>query len=135
MAARHLTLGREGEEAAARHLKKAGYKILERNWRAGPHELDIICRDKDKTLVFVEVKTRGPGPMAPPGQSVTREKQNRLVRAAGEYLSASDQWENPCRFDVVGVLATEHGLEVEHIKDAFQCSVSPGGGNAAWQPW
>ena len=50
-------LGRHGEDKAAAHLEKAGYKILKRNWKAGKLEVDIIAENKDYT-VFVEVKTR-----------------------------------------------------------------------------
>ena len=50
-------LGQKGEDLAAEHLKKAGYKILFRNWKWGKHEIDIIAENKD-CVVFVEVKTR-----------------------------------------------------------------------------
>lgn len=50
-------LGRAGEDAAATLLHSHGMCILARNWRSGPLELDLVCREGD-TLVFVEVKTR-----------------------------------------------------------------------------
>ena len=56
MAESHI-LGNKGEDIAADHLKKSGFKILFRNWKWGKHEIDIIA-EKDDMVVFVEVKTR-----------------------------------------------------------------------------
>ena len=53
-------IGNLGEDLAATHLEKQGFKLIARNWRKGSYELDIICADRE-TLVFVEVKTRGGG--------------------------------------------------------------------------
>ena len=55
--AAHNELGKWGEEIAARFIEKNGYEILERDWKSGHHDLDIIARDED-TLVIIEVKTR-----------------------------------------------------------------------------
>ena len=60
MPAPHLQLGREGEAAAAALLTGKGYAVIARNYRTRGGEVDIICLDGD-TVVFVEVKTRGPG--------------------------------------------------------------------------
>jgi len=118
-----FALGRKrgdmGEGAAARYLESRGYRILERNWRRGRLELDIICRDKD-TLVFVEVKTRGPGSLGTPADALDRAKRNALVRAAGLYLSEFECWDEPCRFDLVAIRETESGLDLKHFTDAFQ---------------
>src|SRR5438105_3790610 len=81
--ARHR-LGREGERLAARYLRKHGYKILYRNFRA-PHggEADLVCRDKEsETLVFVEVKTRGGTGYGTPAEAVTADKQQLIIRGA-----------------------------------------------------
>lgn len=128
----HLTLGRRGEEAAARHLARAGLTILERNWRWKQWELDMVCREGD-TLVFVEVKTRGPGSLASPADGLDRRKQAKLGKAAAQYLSRHKLWDAPCRFDLVSVLAGPHTEEIEHVRDAFAPPL--GGGHAAWQPW
>ena len=128
----HLTLGARGEEAAARFLERAGLHILERNWRWKQWELDLICEEGD-TLVFVEVKTRGPGSLAAPADALDQAKQAKLGKAAAQYLSKHKAWERPCRFDLASVRITESGEEIEHVRDAF--SPSLGGGHAAWQPW
>jgi len=128
MSANHLTLGREGEEAAARLLVTLGMEVVERNFRCRLGEVDIICRHGD-TLVFVEVKTRGQGSLAAGTDAVDRGKRSRLVRAASEYLSAKKLWDKPCRFDVVSVIKRGNGLFAEHLPDAFQAE------GHGWQPW
>ncbi len=100
----HLRTGREGEDAAARAARARGWKILDRNWRAGHLELDIVCEDGEE-LVFLEVKTRAENSLGSPREALTREKRRRLIRAAQAWLSAHDAWERPCRFDLACVTA------------------------------
>lgn len=134
MPARHLITGRNGEDAAARYLHSAGYVVRQRNWRAGSLELDLVASYGD-LVVFVEVKTRGPGSMARPDQALSRAKMNRLARAASLFLSEYDLWERPCRFDLVCLTKTGQGYELEHMENAFDLSQAVGGGNSTWQPW
>jgi putative endonuclease len=126
-------LGREGEEAAARLLGQAGLRLLDRNWRYGNLELDIVCRDND-TLVFVEVKTRSSKSRGGPAAAITAAKQRSLCRAACAWLSMHEQWHSPCRFDVICVLRQNGNHHLEHYRHAFDCSMFMGGGNTAWQP-
>ena len=79
-------LGQKGEELAADHLKKAGYKILFRNWKWGKHEIDIIAENKD-FIVFVEVKTRTEDFQMHPATAVTNEKQRSIIWAADGYIT------------------------------------------------
>jgi len=110
-----------GEQAAARFLLAKGFRILERNWRYRQWELDLVCRDGD-TIVFVEVKTRRAGTMTTPADGLNRKKQTRLVKAASHYLTKNDLWDEPCRFDLAAVIDTGHGLDVEHMENAFDVS-------------
>lgn len=103
--------GGRGEDAAARHLKSRGYRILERNWRHGRLEIDLICRDAD-CIVFVEVKTRGRTSRGSAAEALGPDKARRLVRAASHYLSQTDRWEMSCRFDLAAVSECRDGLEV-----------------------
>ncbi len=130
MPARHLDLGRQGEDAAAALLVGLGLRVLERNLRLGRLELDLICEDGD-TLVFVEVKTRAEGSLAAPADGLTPQKRARLLRAAQTYLSRRGLWHRPCRFDLVSVLFRAGAVErIEHVPDAFS-GQTPNG----WQPW
>lgn len=107
-----------GESAAARHLEAKGYRIQHRNWRFRQWELDLVCRDGE-TLVFVEVKTRHSKTMGNPADALNHTKQARLVKAASQYLSKHDLWDEPCRFDFVAVIVTNDAMDVEHIENAF----------------
>ena len=126
--------GDAGEDAAALFLQQAGFRVLARNWRQGRLELDIVCREGD-VLVFVEVKTRAAGGMLLPGEAVTPRKRATLFRAARAWLAAHDDWDAPCRFDVVCVTRRADTFTVEHIPHAFDISPFVDGGHTAWQPW
>ncbi|MBG0790559.1 MAG: YraN family protein [Desulfovibrionaceae bacterium] len=107
-----------GEDAAARYLETRGFRVLDRNWRFRQWELDLVCRDGD-TVVFVEVKTRRANSMASPGEALTPKKRARLVRAAGQYLTRHDLWDEPCRFDLAAVTDTGTSMDVELVENAF----------------
>ena len=126
-------IGRYGENAAARFLRRHGYKILERNYRAGRNEIDIIAKNKD-FLVFVEVKTRSEGRFPDsdfgiPSEAVDEGKQRRTIAAAEAYLYKNEsdgEMGKMIRFDIIEVylkrsLLTRSPaiLKIEHIEDAF----------------
>ncbi|WP_319470760.1 YraN family protein [uncultured Pseudodesulfovibrio sp.] len=110
--------GNLGEAAAARYLESRGMRVLDRNWRFRQWELDLVCKDGD-TIVFVEVKTRGAGTMGTPADGLNRKKQERLVKAASQYLTKKDLWDEPCRFDLAAVVDTGSSMDVEHVANAF----------------
>lgn len=113
-------LGEEGEARALEHLRRAGLRLVERNYRvaAGPHarggEVDLILRASDGTLVFVEVRRRSAGSLGGAAASVSAAKRRSLVLAARHYLLrfASPP---PCRFDVVAI----DGERLEWLVAAF----------------
>lgn len=111
--------GRKGEIIAARFLRKAGMRILQRNCRRRLGEIDIVARDGDE-VVFVEVKTRTSERWGEPADALTAEKRRRLRRAAEQYASRTGIVEFPLRFDVVTVLLPD-GSEptIRHYRDAF----------------
>jgi len=114
----HLALGTWGEEAAARHLKKQGWKILRRNFRApGGGEVDLVCRDNE-TLVFAEVKTRRSEEMGRPLDAVDQKKQQLIRRGAMHWLRLLEMPDITFRFDVIEVLATDP-VEIRVIESAF----------------
>ena len=111
--------GRRGEHAAVDYLRRAGFAILERNWRSGRYELDIVARRWDE-LHFIEVKTRRRDGLTPPEQALDSHKRRALVRAANAYLT-----ENPfageVQFDLIAVETAPAGTpEVRYIEDAIE---------------
>ncbi len=118
MTEERLSLGRWGEEAAARYLRKQGMKILERNMRTPVGEIDIIAR-QGKTLVFVEVKTRRSLAFGSPLEAVGQFKQRQIRRTAQWYLGQGKGRGLQPRFDVVAVHAIGDRAEIEHIVNAF----------------
>ncbi len=113
--------GDEGEEMAVEFLVKKGYEIIERNYRYGKGELDIIAKDPEKNeTVFVEVKTKNNLEFGDPVYSVTKNKIKQLKRMAELYLYDKDIDEVDCRFDVVTVLLVNPDKpEIEHYENAF----------------
>ncbi|MEX2596591.1 MAG: YraN family protein [Salibacteraceae bacterium] len=116
--ASHNELGEKGEEIAHAHLIKNGYKMLERNWRFGKEEIDIIAQQGDE-LVVVEVKTRNSDFFGEPHQFVSKGKQNHLIRAAHAYIEKHDL-DLEVRFDVIGIIVNAKTEKLEHIEGAFQ---------------
>ncbi len=113
-------LGLEGETRACRALEAAGYRVLQRRYRTRAGELDIVARH-DQTIVFVEVKARRGGEFGDPAESVTVQKQRRLVLMASDYLARHGLTRAPVRFDVVAVaLAPNHTPVVTIYPDAFR---------------
>ena len=96
-------LGKDGEELACAELEARGYAILERRYRTRCGEIDIIAKDGD-TLAFVEVRRKSAGDYGFAAESVTRDKQRRIVRMALDYLSRAELVDRcPVRFDVVAI--------------------------------
>jgi len=127
-------LGGRGEAAAARLLVAKRYRILDRNWRRGRLELDLVCEDGDE-VVFVEVKTRTSGTLTSPADGMSPKKRQSLIKAARCWLAAHQAWDRACRFDVVCVTDAGQELRLEHHTNAFALADSLARGNAAWQPW
>lgn len=110
--------GRRGEQIAARHLKRCGYLILARNYRAAGAELDLIALD-GSILVFVEVKFRAGSGFGTPAEAVDFEKRERIRRAAHAFTEWRGVPDLPTRFDVVALSGTGSRSQLELIKDAF----------------
>ena len=113
-------LGRRGERAAERYLKRRGYKIIGRGSRSKWGELDLIAVD-GKTVVFVEVKTRNDSTAGHPADSVDAAKQRKLTRLAVAFLKRHKLLEYPARFDVVAITWPSGARRptIEHICNAF----------------
>ena len=118
--AAHNDLGSWGEEKAAEYLKAKGYTILERDWRSGRRDIDIIALNEDGTeVVFVEVKTRASRELAAPEDAVGPAKVRSIGCAADAFVKERGV-EEAIRFDVVAVVGSCGGdAEVEHTEYAF----------------
>ena len=115
----HCALGRTGEDLACDELRRRGYAILDRRYRTRSGELDIIARD-GRTLVFVEVKTRGSSRFGTPLEAVTAAKRRQVVAMAADYLARRRPGAVTCRFDVAAVTFDGGGRPaVEIITHAF----------------
>ncbi|RLD61175.1 MAG: YraN family protein [Bacteroidetes bacterium] len=115
--AEHNILGKKGEGIATDFLIKNGYEIVERNWRTGRDEIDIIAR-KDNLLVIVEVKTRSTDYFGEPEEAVTTKKQMFLVRAADKYVNKYEI-DDHIRYDIISIILKSGSHTINHIEDAF----------------
>lgn len=115
-------LGRRGEDAAVRYLVNNGFEILERNWTCPYGEADIIARDTDGTVCFIEVKTRLSVAAGFPEEAITAEKQQRYERIALSYMMGY-QWDDgtSVRFDAIGLCVKEGGTRamLRHHRGCF----------------
>lgn len=117
-------LGARGEKAAARYLRRRGYKILLKNFRSGKAEVDIVARQND-WLVFVEVKTRESEQFGAPSEAVDRDKQRNLSKAALDYLRMLGNPRIHFRFDIVEVIIADGSKrpdDIRLIQNAFDLS-------------
>jgi putative endonuclease len=123
------TLGRRGEDLAARHLEKLGHEILARGARTPAGEVDLVSF-ANRTIVFVEVKTRqasaleaAPRNEPDPLAGIDARKRARVRRAGAAWLSTqpSRPFARQIRFDAIGILLDAAGRvrALEHVEDAF----------------
>lgn len=113
-------IGAYGERIAVEHLERAGYTIIDRNWRCDIGEIDVVALD-GVTVVVCEVKTRSGLGYGSGLEAVTPGKAARLRRLARRWLSeaGAPAWVG-LRFDVVAVHRKRSGRpEVVHLQGAF----------------
>lgn len=114
-------LGKKGEELALHHITQLGWKLVAKNWRCEHGELDIVAQD-DKTLVFIEVRTRrGKSAMETALASVNQRKRERLAQLVDAYCLTEEIAETtPVRVDVIGIALEADGLfTIEVVEDAL----------------
>jgi len=114
--AAHNELGRWGEDVATEYLERKGYRIVERDWKSGHRDIDIIAQDGNE-LVFVEVKTRQTAQFGSPWEAVDYRKLHNIQSAINHYISFR-RVNMRVRFDVVSIVATDRtNPQIEHIED------------------
>lgn len=110
--------GRWGEDLACRELRRAGYEVIERNWRSPERhvlgELDIVVTDGE-VVVFCEVKARRRGSFGGAASAVDTRKQEQVRRLADSWLRSHDVGYERVRFDVIAI----DGVRLDHLESAF----------------
>ena len=114
--AAHNELGKWGEELAAEYLQEKGYEIIERDWKSGHHDLDIIAKEGG-TLVIVEVKTRRNRLFGDPEEAIDYRKRRSLQSAINHYVK-SHRVKATVRFDIISIVGNiGFKPEIDHIID------------------
>lgn len=109
--------GRRGEDLALAWLLDRGFRLLDRNWRSGHRELDLVM-ESERRVHIIEVKTLRPPLLVRPYEKVDAVKQGRLIGAARHYI-ACRQIRKEVQFDVVSVVLDGTQADVEYIPEAF----------------
>lgn len=118
--AEHNDFGKWGEDEAAHFLERKGYVILERGWKMGKRDLDVIALTEDlSTIVFVEVKSRENDWFQEPEEAVGIQKMRNLAIAANAYVKLNNISQN-VRFDIISIVGKISSVEkISQIVDAF----------------
>ncbi|MFM8251185.1 MAG: YraN family protein [Planctomycetota bacterium] len=113
-------MGERGERLAQRYLQRLGYQVVDRRVRGPLGELDIVAV-QDRTIVFVEVKTRRSHAKGSPLEAVGETKQRRIARLALSWLKRHHLLHQPARFDVVGITwpHDDDRPRIRHVRNAF----------------
>ncbi|MBN1622674.1 MAG: YraN family protein [Endomicrobiales bacterium] len=110
------TLGRSGEKEAVKYLKSHGYKVIENNFHTRYGEIDIIAKENED-LVFVEVKLRRSDKYGSPAEAVHRNKQEKIIKTALQYVKLKNLFDKNLRFDVI-LIGPDAG-KIELVKSAY----------------
>src|SRR6185503_5564510 len=105
MSATRQAFGVLGEQIAERWLRRHGWRVLQRRFRSGHRDIDLVV-ERDGTVAFVEVKTRRGARFGDPVEAVDWRKQRELTRSARVWLDRFGVADQMFRFDVIGVLIT-----------------------------
>lgn len=108
-------LGQLGEKLAKKFLEERDYQIICQNFKARQGEIDIIARDNENTIVFVEVKTRSNLEFGNPSEAVNSIKKEHILKTAKYFLYSNNIKEENIRFDVIEVFIYKGRYRVNHI--------------------
>ncbi len=114
-------LGKWGEKRCEKYLRKKGLKTLAKNFLCKTGELDLVMIDTDRTVVFIEVKTRSNEDYTAAESALTSVKKHRMSRAARYFLKTNNIEDRPFRFDFVTIVLDQAGNEtIKHYPNAFK---------------
>jgi putative endonuclease len=111
-------LGIEGERIAERWLVQRGWRVIQRRYRSGHRDIDLVTAS-GQTIAFVEVKTRRGEAFGGPVEAVNWKKRRELSRSASTWIDRHGRPGETYRFDVVGILVTGDRVRVRHVENAF----------------
>lgn len=124
MLAARQVLGERGERLAEEWLVERGWAILERRFRSGHRDIDLVVQRADapggmRLVAFVEVKTRASGGFGGPLAAVHWRKQREMARAARDWIATHRRAGDSYRFDVVGIVSGQGVPQIVHVENAF----------------
>ncbi len=112
--------GNIGEALSYDYLKSHGYTDIKYNITNQIGEIDIVAKDQDDTMVFIEVKTRTNLNFGYPKEAVNNHKQYKIKLVATAYLKSKGLLDQvSVRFDVIEIVGDNQDYRLNHIKDAF----------------
>jgi putative endonuclease len=118
-----MEFGVQGERVAERWLQTRGWRVIQRRFRSGHRDIDLIAQ-RDELVAFIEVKARSGTDFGDPVEAVNWKKRNELVRSASTWIDRHGRPGEVYRFDVIGVLLSGSRVRVRHVENAF---LLPGG--------
>jgi len=113
-----MEFGLQGERVAEKWLQSRGWKVLQRRYRSGHRDIDLIAQ-RDELVAFVEVKARMGSEFGDPVEAVNWKKRNELVRSAFTWIDRHGRPGEVYRFDVIVVLVAGERVRVRHVENAF----------------
>lgn len=123
MSAARQAFGALGERIAERWLRRRGWRVVQRRFRSGHRDIDLVI-ERDGTIAFVEVKARRGAEFGGPVQAVNYRKRKELERSAMVWIDRHGREAESYRFDVVGVLLDGADVRVCHVENAFSLASS-----------
>src|SRR5687767_2268161 len=118
MSAARQAFGELGERIAERWLLRRGWRVVQRRFRSGHRDIDLVV-EREGTVAFVEVKARKGAEFGGPVQAVNHRKRKQLERSAMVWIDRHGREAESYRFDVVGVLLNGAEVRVCHVENAF----------------
>ena len=116
-------LGELGERIAERWLRERGWRVVQRRFRSGHRDIDLVV-EQDGLIAFVEVKARRGDGFGGPIEAVNWRKQKELGRSARVWVARHGRPSDAYRFDVIGVLVDGQRVRIRHIESAFPLHLS-----------
>jgi putative endonuclease len=123
MSAARQAFGELGERIAERWLQRQGWRVMQRRFRYGHRDIDLVV-ERDGLVAFVEVKARRGDRFGDPVEAVNWKKQRELGRSARVWIDRHGRSPEAYRFDVIGVLVAGARVRIRHVKNAFPLHLS-----------